>query len=616
MRRVAARILLAVALLASLWAAVLVVFGGIEFTWSGTRVRTHEPLRPIVVAGVALALGVPLYGTVRVFTIWRRLTRRVQPGVAAAGLAIFVFVVGLTYSTTTAAGSDSFGYVSQANLWLTGGLKQPQPWVAQVPWPNKGPTFMPLGYRTPPYSETILVPTYSPGLPLLMSGAMFAAGYAAAFWIVPLAGGILVLATYGIGKRLGDPWAGLIAAWLVATSPIVLFMLMLPMSDVPAAAAWAVALYYFLPRDDRRGTVVRAAAAGAAAAVAILVRPNLVPLAAVLAAGYLLRMIRNRRRWVGDATAVMTFTAVAAVGAVAAAAINQYLNGSPFESGYGDVKTSFAWNNVLPNALLYSGWLLQMQTPLIAAAFIPLLLPAKRFWPGVADRSMLLVLGTFVLTLWALYLPYLQFDTWTYLRFLLASWPIMMLGLAVLASSASRDAPAGRVLAVTGIVVFLGLYEYRIGAQSAAFVSWRSERASVLVARETRRVTPANSVIFSMFHSGSVRYYGGRMSLRYDFLDGDWLDRAIDWFQAHDVHPYLLVNDWEVPRIRLRFNTQRSVQLLDRPPMFTYDSAATIFLFDLAPGDSPARVSARLPDVTEQIRNAEPVAMPPWILKE
>jgi hypothetical protein len=616
MRRVAARILLTIALLASLWAAVLVVFGGIEFTWSGTRLRTHEPLRPIEVAGLALALGIPLFGTARVFTIWRRLTSRVQPGVVAAGLAIFVFIVGLTYSTTTAAGADSFGYVSQASLWLAGGLKQPQPWVAQVPWPHKGPTFMPLGYRTPPYSETVLVPTYSPGLPLLMSGAMFAAGHAAAFWIVPLAGAILVLATYGIGKRLGDPSAGLIAAWFVGTSPIVLFMLMLPMSDVPAAAAWAVALYYFLPLDDRRWTLERAAAAGLAAAVAILVRPNLVPLAAVLAAGYLLRMIRNRRRWAVDATAVLTFGSVATLGAVAAAAINQYLNGSPFESGYGDVKASFAWTNVLPNALRYSGWLVQMQTPLIAAAFIPLLLPAKRLWPGVADRSLLLVLGIFVVTLWALYLPYLQFDNWTYLRFLIASWPIVMLGLAVLATSASRGAPAGRFLAVTGLVVFLGLYEYRIGAQSGAFVSWRSDRASVLVARETRRVTPANSVIFSMFHSGSVRYYGGRMSLRYDFLDGDWLDRAIEWFQAHDVHPYLLVNDWEVPRVRQRFSTQRYVQLLDRPPMFTYDSAATIFLFDLSPSDSSDRKSATLADVTEQIRNAEPAAMPPWILKE
>ena len=361
---------------------------------------------------------------------------------------------------------------------------------------------------------------------------------------------------------------------------------------------------------------MRAAAAGLAAAAAILIRPNLVPLAAVLAAGYLLRMIRNRGRWIVDATAVMTFAFVAALGALAAAAINQYLNGSPFESGYGDVKASFAWSNVLPNTLLYSGWLLQMQTPLIAAAFIPLLLPAKRLWPGVADRSLLLVLGIFVLTLWALYLPYLQFDTWTYLRFLLASWPIMMLGLAVLASSASRNAPAGRFLAVTGIVVFLGLYEYRIGAQSGAFVSWRSERASVLVARETRRLTPANSVIFSMFHSGSVRYYGGRMSLRYDYLDGDWLDRAIDWLQAHDVHPYLLVNDWEVPRVRDRFSTQRYARLLDRQPMFTYDSAATIFLFDLAPGESSSPVSARLADVTEQIRDAEPVTMPPWIPKE
>jgi hypothetical protein len=43
------------------------------------------------------------------------------------------------------------------------------------------------------------------------------------------------LVTFAIGRRLGSPAIGLAAAWLVATSPAFLAMLVSPMSDVPAS---------------------------------------------------------------------------------------------------------------------------------------------------------------------------------------------------------------------------------------------------------------------------------------------------------------------------------------------------------------------------------------------
>jgi hypothetical protein len=59
------------------------------------------------------------------------------------------------------------------------------------------------------------------------------AGQCAMFWVVPVWGSLLVLATYAIGRRIGRPAVGLAAAWLVATSATMLFMVMAPMSDVP-----------------------------------------------------------------------------------------------------------------------------------------------------------------------------------------------------------------------------------------------------------------------------------------------------------------------------------------------------------------------------------------------
>ena len=158
----------------------------------------------------------------------------------AAALAAIVISAGLAWNTRVAAGADAYGYVSQADLWLRGNLHIDQSFGASVPWPLARWTFTPLGYRPEPVGYRI-VPQYAAGLPLLMAAFKLIAGQCAIFWVVPICGGILVFATYAMGLQIGRPVVGLAAAWLVAASPTQLFMLMAPMSDVPAAAAWAVA---------------------------------------------------------------------------------------------------------------------------------------------------------------------------------------------------------------------------------------------------------------------------------------------------------------------------------------------------------------------------------------
>ena len=153
-----------------------------------------------------------------------------------------VTIVGLKWGSKAVGGSDSYGYISQAELWLNGRLEIAQPWVEQVPWPNAEYTFSPLGYR-PGRARTTITPTYSAGLPIMMALAKRIAGHCAMFWVVPLSGGLLVLATFGIGRKVGGSELVFVAAWLLATSPAFLFMLLAPMSDLPAAAAWTVAFW-------------------------------------------------------------------------------------------------------------------------------------------------------------------------------------------------------------------------------------------------------------------------------------------------------------------------------------------------------------------------------------
>ncbi len=256
-----------IAVFGALWALAVWVVGGFSLTLAGIGVQSHDPLRPL---GVALAAGI-IYVITGGQWQWRRIT---VPVVALLSLA--PAAAGVARNSWTAGGADSYAYVLQADLWLRGDLSIPVPLAGSAPWPDAVWTFSPHGLR-PAVSTPHLVPVTAPGLPLLMAAAKAVAGHSAMFLITPLSGAVLVWVTFLIGRRLGSDALGVSAAWLTATSPAVLAMLVSPMSDVPAAALWAAALYATLGKTTRS-----AWAAGAFASAAILVRPNLAPLAAVL----------------------------------------------------------------------------------------------------------------------------------------------------------------------------------------------------------------------------------------------------------------------------------------------------------------------------------------------
>ena len=514
----------------------------------------------------------------------------------AAALAAIVVCAGLIWSTNVAAGADAYGYVSQADLWLRGDLHIDQSFGASVPWPLARWTFTPLGYRPEPDGYRI-VPQYSPGLPLLMAAFKATAGQCAMFWVVPLCGGILVFATYTIGRRIGRPLVGLAASWIVATSPTVLFMLMAPMSDVPAAAAWAVSIACAIGESP-----LTAVAAGAAAAIAILIRPNLSPIALAIVVWIAWRHVGAHRELVGGQhdgrdegrhyRRAAWFLLPTAAGVVAVAVINSRLYGSPFASGY-DLTDGYKLSYVLPNLRRYGWWLLSAETPLALAGFAALAIPSSRIWRTRVSRDALFLFGGPATVVWISYLLFVPWDAWWYLRFLLPAWPPMAIGTASLIAAGYRTSPAGvRPVAIL-VLAAVGASGIWQAIRRDAFEVARGEAKYVEVARAVESITDRDAVIIAAQHSGSIRYYAGRLTLRWDVGDPAWLDRTVDWLAAHGHHPYFVLEPQEVADLRARSGPTNVSARLDWAPMVSFRGGA-ITMYDGVRRDRDGTTVAQL----------------------
>lgn len=562
------------AVFGALWALTIWLVGGVAIALPGTTIQSHDPLRPLAFGALAAIIYVATRGPLNV--------RRLVTSLAIL-LALCPAVAGIARNSWTAGGADQYGYVSQADLWLQRDLTVDIPLAANAPWPEALWTFTPHGFRSA-VSGAALAPVYAPGLPLLMAAAKTIAGHCAMFLVTPLSGTLLVWMTFAIGRRLGSDALGLVTAWLVATSPAVLAMLVAPMSDVPAAAFWAIAIYFTL------GTSTRAAFfAGLAASAAILIRPNLAPLAVILVVWKFWSEQTAQRREPKTSVAqpfraVIPIIAGTLPGCLFIAWINNALYGSPLASGYGSLSAMFSLSHVATNLARYGRWLVESQTPLAVIGIVALFLPVKAIWRTREQQQAALLLGAVVIVVWALYLIYTPFEAWWFLRFLLPAWPAMCLGLAaVLVRIAQERHLAHRVVAC---VMIAGVGAHNLYyASRHAFPTGEGDHRYVSLAKMVEQVTDPAAVIFTGQHSGPIRYYAGRTIIRFDLLDRAWLDRAVQWLNAQGRRPYFLLEEWEMTEFQERFAASNALGTIALAPIVDYRAPGVpgrVYLFDPA----------------------------------
>jgi hypothetical protein len=519
--------LLVLAVVLAATATVIAVSGGFRTTVGGFRLSVRSPLATSIAALIAGAWWFFLARRERAIAtdseqVWQALERHASRLIGL--VALTAAIVAAAFATRSAAGADASGYLSQAKLWSDGAWVVANPLADLLdhgdPWLTT-----PLGWR--PAGTSYSVPTYPPGLPLLMAIPHAMAGMAGANAVVVVSAAIAVWAT----GMLAGGVAGLLAAVLIGFSPVFLYQSIQPMSDVPVTSAWAMC--FLLLFHDRRSLW-----AGIACAVAVLIRPNLAPLAIVP-----FFVAKSR----------LAFT-LPVISAGAFLAFMQWLwYGSPLQSGYGSAEELFSLANVVPNVSRYFFWLIATAPVLLLAPF------------GVARlrrQPLPRALGMFAALVMFAYFIYGVFDDWSYLRFLLPAIAVFAIFAAVELTAwierrpVSWRAPILLVLvlgvAAHGLFVARSRDTFRLAdqlhrvEQMAEFINWS---------------VPAGAVIVSGEQSGSMRYDTGRSILRWEAATPEALSTAVATLEAASRPVYIVLDAWEDEPFRKKFAAVPSVTL-------------------------------------------------------
>lgn len=546
------RLLTAAAVVELATAAYTLFLGGFNWTLGPLRVSAGSPFRPFVIGVLFASLAIWLNDRDSRGQGWNWLGR--WSGRLAAIGALITFVVGVSYAAGASGASDTYGYVSQATLWAKGTLRVNEPLAAIDP--ILAPGAPPLGYTLVP--PDTLVPVYSPGLPIMMALAS-AGGERMMYLVVPILGALTVWLTYRLGCIVSGPRTGLVAAVLLSWSPVFLEQLFLPMADLPAAA-WLLAAIVLALSGFGGSSFL----AGIAAAVAIVTRPNLLPLAVAV-----IVFVAWKRATVARLAA---FAAGLLPAGLAVALFYRALYGSSLRSGYGSLDTLFRLEWIATNLSRYPRWLIEVHSLVILLGVAaPLLAADSEAFAGEKSKRLTIRLLAYCLLVVLCYIAYVPFEGWPYLRFWLPAIPVLFaLAAAVMLAAVNRLTISFRTATVVLITCLLSAWYVDKTQRLGVFLIQREEQRYPRIGEYLSHDLPKNAVILSGMHSGSLRLYGGNRTLRWDQFGARDLDRVVALLEKSGLAPFVLVEGDEERLFQNWFGSSQVFGKLDWPPSHEY----------------------------------------------
>jgi hypothetical protein len=174
-----------------------------------------------------------------------------------------------------------------------------------------------------------------------------------------------------------------------------------------------------------------------------------------------------------------------------------------------------------------------------------------------------------------------------YLRFLLQVIPRLLVHAAVgLTVLVGRIEGAGERLAVA-LLVLVVAFSVRLGVLRHEQIPshWREGVPYTSVGEFVRRQLPASAVVITVQHSGSIRYYADRLTLRWDYLDPEWFPRAAEVLSASGYRPYVLLASFEEDAFRSRFGLSAADDAPGKP-IATFPGSEVNRLYDPLRRDS------------------------------
>jgi hypothetical protein len=505
--------------------AVLVFTAGIDFRMAGVTVRSHSGTR-VLAAAAALFLVRYRFG-IAAYAPW---LMRITLLTAITGSIATWF----RFLLATIGGADSYGYVSASRMIAEGRLIEPAPIAEWLSAANRMAIASPLGW-TPSPDGSGIAPTFPIGVSSVMALFSLIGGPSAVFFVAPLMGVVTLLLVYRLARAWFDAETALLASTIVAWNPLFITYAKQPMSDI-AATMWVTLALLLAVRSSSAS----AFGAGLAAGAAVITRPALLVAAAMIPL--------TAHRGASPRSRLAMSAAGLSIGVLIQMAIQNHLFGSPLSTGYGDANNLFSLSHVPGNlGILFGRHAWDVLGPLwIPGLIIGLFAsrPEPRGKPAAIFVAVTLP-----------YLLYLPFDHWETLRFLL---PGLVPLTVVVADGLMHIARAPRKPAVTAAVIFAFI----------AIVAGRSEillrKSSVWdVAKMEARYplagdwinvnTPPESVVLANQHSGSLRWYGKRQTLRWDFIEPGNLLQIVQELQSHGGIVYVALEGDEVAMFDQRF---------------------------------------------------------------
>jgi hypothetical protein len=441
-------------------------------------------------------------------------------------------------------GLDSAGYLGESRLLLTGHLTEVVPVARALPFDAATATSAaaPLGF-VPSAMPFTIAPRFPPGFPIVLAIARATAGPSAPFFIPPLfAFGAVLCVALIVRARMGPIAAGL-AGVLLACSPVFVDMALQPMSDAPAM------FWTMLAACLAWGARPRPIASGFAAGMAILTRP---PLAlAVLVLLLVTRWLTWRR--------AATFGGVVGAFVAVLLAMQWQMYGHPLRSGYGTASQLFTWASLVPNTRLQITWLLTIHTPIVALLF------AAGAW---FDRAFAWRAGLMFLAVAFPYFVYApRFEDWEILRFLLPGLPfvaaVCACGVVGLAGTAR---PVAAAAAAAIVAVAAVAWSFHVVSDRHVLDLREPERKYPLAASWFAAHTTGRAVAIAALHTGSLKYYTGRPTLRMEALPDGRLGETLSALQDAGYEPYAVLEQGdEFEEFRRRFQPDAIVRLTQEP---------------------------------------------------